>query len=286
MRANWLADEIRAMGAPVTEDSGWQSRGYELTAIQGIIFHHTASNPGSDPAGDINYIWHSSGNSLVPEYNVYISRSGMVYVGCSGKTNNAGEGGNNGNNSTCSRFPINWAPANGANGYGISIVMANNGVGEQYPTAQQDSAVKACAAVVRKAGFPVGNLNSHFEWTKRKIDPAGNSRYATGSNMWDMNKFRSDVQAAISGGPPQPSPEDDVPQLKKLCQIKGDNAIWLVLDNTRRWCPDSQTVNVQKSVYGIAAIDMLDPPTDLKVWGAPIGPMPTDKPRDEWGIPT
>lgn len=199
MRARWLFDAVRAYWVDVVADAGWENRGAELVACQGVVVHHTASNPGSDPAGDVNYIWHSSSNDLVPEYSSYISRSGTVYIGATGKTNNAGKGG-----------PTSWAPLDSANGYGLSVVMANNGVGEPYPIVQQDAAVAVVAAMCDFGNIPIGNVVAHREWAPtRKIDPAGTSRYATGSAMWDMDAFRDDVANLIAtGGEPDMTDEE------------------------------------------------------------------------------
>jgi hypothetical protein len=224
MRATWIADACRAYGAVVVEDPGWQSRGADLVACQGIVFHHTASNPGSDPGGDIHYIWHSTSNGLVPEYSIYISRSATVYVGCAGKTNNAGEGGNNANPNTCGRVPIPWCPGNSANGYGLSVVLANNGTGEPYPAVQQDAAIATLAALCDFGSIPVANIAAHQEWTKRKIDPAGNSRYATNAAMWNMDQVRADVAATITNGGQDLTDEQDAmlrDVQRRLIEIQG-----------------------------------------------------------------
>jgi hypothetical protein len=130
---------------------------------------------------------------------IYLARDGRVTVGAAGATNTSGKGG-----------PRHTAhgtiPLDSANKYVISIEAANNGVGEPWPTPQINAYIKMCAALCTAYGIGVGDCHAHFEWTSRKIDPAGNSKYATGGNSWDMNLFRSDV---FNNTIPPPDPGDD-----------------------------------------------------------------------------
>jgi N-acetylmuramoyl-L-alanine amidase len=200
--ALWLADVLRDAGLEIVETAGWQQRGRALTPM-GIVVHHTASNPGSDPDGDLAYI--NVSGPLVPEYNVYVSRSGVAYVCAAGACNHAGVGG-----------PYNTTsgmiPADSANSRTFAVVGANNGIGEQWPARQQDVLVETCAAICRQAGLKSTDVFAHWEWTTRKIDPAGNSLYAAGGAKWDMNRFRADV-ISVGTAPPVTPLEDTVPYL-------------------------------------------------------------------------
>jgi len=279
MRALWLADEIRKQGAKVVEYPGWQYVGGELIDIRGWFIHHTASYPRSDPNSDITLIWKTG--FLVPEYNVYISRTGLCYVGASGLCNHAGFGGNNGLSSS-GRKSISWLPSNSANAHTIGIVMANTGIGEIYPDVQQDAVLAVCRAVNKGAGCPNSQGLGHQEWTRRKIDPAGSSRWAVRSNMWNMDEFRKSVESS------SPLTEDEDEMVKALVQVKGDSAVWLYVNGFRFWMPDWNAVEVAKYLYDFKEIHLLDPAGDLRSYGVVTGPMPssgTDKRnRDVWGV--
>ena len=70
------------------------------------------------------------------------------------------------------------------------------GTGEPWPIAQQTAYVTLCKALCDAYGMdPTRDICAHFEWTDRKIDPAGPSDYATGSDSWDMDMFRADCAA-------------------------------------------------------------------------------------------
>jgi len=195
-----LADQLRAGGIPTREWSGWQSRardsgGYDPGYPAGIVVHHTASGPGSDPDGDCAYI--ATGADFAPVANLYLSRSGEVTVIAAGGCNHAGSGG-----------PVAWAPKDGANSRSIGIEAANRGDGsEPWPAIQTATYSELVAVLCAAYGIPVANVIAHFEWTNaspatygRKIDPAGPSPWAIGSGSWDMLAFRSDV----TGAPTEP----------------------------------------------------------------------------------
>jgi hypothetical protein len=69
--------------------------------------------------------------------------------------------------------------------------------------------VKLVQALGSAYNIAPAQVHSHFEWApSRKIDPAGESDYASGSDMWDMDEFRNDV--AVGFIPvPEPQPEGD-----------------------------------------------------------------------------
>jgi hypothetical protein len=134
----------------------------------------------------------------------HLARDGRWTVGAAGATNTSGVGG-----------PLlassGLIPQDAANRHVISIEAANAGTGEPWPLVQQQSYVLGVAALCRAYGllttFP--DVHAHHEWTSRKVDPAGESRYAAGSAKWDMGLFRADVAEAIDP-PPPPSTGDTV----------------------------------------------------------------------------
>lgn len=181
-----MADVLRAAGLRVMETPDWKTRGYPkwggYTAMPThVMVHHTAST--ASPPQDLNYILNSA---LSPIGNLYLDRGGVVWCVAAGQAVTNGKG---------SSAPWNGGvPDDAMNHYSISIEAANNGVGEMWPVAQTDAYVKLCKALCVAYGIPVEHVRAHHEWAPgRKIDPAGQSPYATGAAKWDMNKFRADV---------------------------------------------------------------------------------------------
>jgi hypothetical protein len=199
-----LADVCRRAGLFVHEHDGWQARargsgGYDHGRPTHVMVHHTASNPGSDPHGDVNYI--ATGASSAPISNLYLSRSGEVWVIAAGATNTNGEG---------QAWWPGGCPDDQMNTHAIGIEAANNGVGEPWPMAQQLAYTDLCAALCAAYAIDASLVRAHFEWTSRKIDPAGQSMYAGGSASWDMDTYRDDVTDELDHPEPTPpDPEED-----------------------------------------------------------------------------
>lgn len=200
MGAIWLhslPDVLRGVGLTVEEYAGWEIRsrssgGYD--ALLAVQVHHTASPPSSQPWEDQAWMWDNSPDA--PIGALYLARSGVWTIGAAGATNTSGKGG-----------PLQTSggtiPLDSANRYVLSIEAANDGVGEPWPQVQIDSYVRGVTALCDAYGLPywAGDVHAHFEWTSRKIDPAGPSPYAVGAASWDMNKFRSDLGVTT---PPPP----------------------------------------------------------------------------------
>ena len=227
MGSIWLTDlpaVIRAAGLKVTTWPGWEARankrgGYE--AIYGIAVHHTAGN--SDAPQDCRYMWDNA--ALKPIGAIHLARDGSVTVGAAGQTNCQGLGGP-------FRTTQGVIPKDRGNSYAIAIEAANNGIGEPWPQAQQDAYVTLCAALCGAYGLRAADVFAHHEWTTRKIDPAGPSRYGTGK--WGMDACRADVADAMT--PPQPpQPEDDHMTAAKVFRVKGDIAQFAVVGGMARW---------------------------------------------------
>lgn len=195
-----LADVVRDAALVCAEYPGWQTRarssgGYNTDCPTHVMVHHTASPSSWDGQRDADYI--ATGDPAAPLANLYIDRSGLVWVIAAGATNTNGKG-------------HDWwgggVPDNSMNSYAIGIEAGNNGTGEPWPPDQLAAYRTLVGALC--AGYRIENrcVRGHFEWTTRKIDPAGSSPYATGGASWDMDTFRADCCLA-----PAPSPEDDHP---------------------------------------------------------------------------
>jgi hypothetical protein len=191
-----LPDVISSAGLPVDVWPGWETRsrgsgGYDALLAVGV--HHDASSPASAFDALCSYVWGSADDE--PIGALYLWRDGRVRVGAAGATNTQGKGGPY----SCSGGTI---PLDEGNRYTISIEAGNNGVGEAWPQIMVEHYVELCSALCRAYKLdPSRDVVAHFEWTSRKIDPAGPSPYASGSASWNMPAFRRDVVAASAPTP-------------------------------------------------------------------------------------
>ena len=193
-----LAQVVRALGLVVQEEPGWQTRarssgGYSSGRPTHVMVHHTASGTASDGQADVNYCCYGSADK--PLANLYLARSGKVWVMAAGATNTNGKGG-----------PIDNVPADSMNTYAIGIEAGNSGTGEPWAPAQQDAYVQLVAGL--QAAYSIQYCRAHAEYAVgRKIDPAGPSAWAQGSATWDMNAFRRSVAQGATPTPPPPEDE-------------------------------------------------------------------------------
>lgn len=258
-----LPDVLRAAGLTVEVYPGWRLRsrssgGYDsLLAVQ---VHHTASR--TTPKNDMSWMWDNA-----PERPIgacHLARNGVWTVGAAGATNTSGKGG-----------PLKTSkgtiPLDAANRHVLSVEAANDGVGEAWPKVQQDSYVTGVNAFCRAygIGYDLGDVHGHFEWTDRKIDPAGPSKYATGRDSWNMDLFRSDVRNLST--PPTPTPDPEVIAMRILILKDAGNAAVLLTGHIATWL-DPARYKAFHTAYNIT-----DEPA-AKSWLANVvftGPLPT-----------
>lgn len=216
-----LDDWLRDAGLEVYEHPGWLTRsrssgGYD--DIHAIGLHHDASaiGRGREAAARAHFDLHE----FAPVGALALNRDGSWTVGAAGATNTQGKGGP----FRCSRATT---PLDAANRYWIAIEAGNNGLGEPWPTVQQDSYLRGVAAIVRglaeQGAYDAAARSyrrivldplidggvAHFEWTTRKIDPAGPARWHTTTDRymrWDMAAWRRDVAALLT----TPDEEEDM----------------------------------------------------------------------------
>lgn len=208
MRALWLADVLRSVGLTVVEEPGWQTRGKELDAIEGVFAHHTASPVTSKLAVDLHVVTNGNGVAPGPIAQVLLERgTGVAHIIASGKANHAGAGG-----------PWGWLPVSPpgqlsvANARTIGIECVNNGIGEAWAPDLVAALEIGSAAILRRIGQDAGRLVTHHEWAPtRKPDPAGptGGRIAPlpNSRTWDGNALRARVQGWLA----PPHPLDPIP---------------------------------------------------------------------------
>lgn len=216
-----LDDWLRDAGLEVHEDDGWRTRsrssgGYD--DIHAVGLHHDASaiGRGWEAAARAHFHLHE----FAPVGALALNRDASWTVGAAGATNTQGKGGPY----RCSRATT---PLDSANRYWIAIEAGNNGIGEPWPEDQQDSYQRGVAAIIRGLAEQgaydaaarayrrivldplVDGGIAHFEWTTRKIDPAGPARWHTTTDRymrWDMAAWRRDIASLITA----PVEEEDM----------------------------------------------------------------------------
>lgn len=216
MAIRWLtdmADVLRKAGLPVHEVDGWKTLsfpgwpGYQDGTPTHVMVHHSASNPSTDGAADVNYIINAKpwGGVIC---NLYLDRKGTFWIIAAGRTATNGGG------------EDTWGggvPKDMMNFYAISIEAANDGKGEPWPAVQTTNYVKGVAALCKAYKIPVAHVRAHAEWSPgRKIDPAGPSPWSASAHTWNMNAFRNSVAVAMGQQPapnqhPSPAPTPPPP---------------------------------------------------------------------------
>lgn len=244
MRAPWLAAALRGAGLKVVEQPGWQGRrpGYELTAIEGVVVHHTASPQRSTLATNLAVVTNGNGVAPGPIANLLLWRDGTWYCITDGKANHAGAGG-----------PWGWLPASPAgtlsvaNARTVGIEAVNDGVGEPWAAEMVLSYEIGVATILAWIGHGADRVLTHHEWApSRKIDPAGptGGRIATlpGTRTWSGDAFRARVAGWLT--PPAPTPPAPVPPAPPLTEDEDMPRPLIIVGNEdnkhdpRRWAWD------------------------------------------------
>ncbi|TMS00200.1 N-acetylmuramoyl-L-alanine amidase [Nonomuraea basaltis] len=168
-----LAKVARRTGCPVTEVSGWKTRGHgPQPEVDGVVCHHTAGwndmhvvrdgRPGLD--GPLSHIW--------------LRRDGRIFIVAAGRC---------------------WhnAPSlslGHTNSRSIGIEAENDGR-TAWPKVQLDAYKRLCAELCREFGLPVSTVKGHKEVNSSKPDP----------HSINMTSFRKDVAALLKGEPAAPA---------------------------------------------------------------------------------
>jgi N-acetylmuramoyl-L-alanine amidase len=241
-----LADVARTTGRPVVELNGWRTRtrggdpnGYAAGRPNHVMIHHTAESPVMDGRSSAEY--QAFRSSTAPIANLYVDRTGTVWVMAAGPTNTNGRGSTSSRDGTAAWDGAGVAD-NTMNSHAIGVELANNGVGELWTRPLVETAVELTRALQAAYGIPTDRVRGHHEWTRRKIDPAGPSPWATGRSSWNMNLFRADLGTT----PPPPTPDEGEPML--YVTNAGTGAIWVGDGITRRHVADEEEWNALRWV--------------------------------------
>jgi hypothetical protein len=234
--ANWL----RNAGLTVVEYQGWESRargsgGYSDYPLC-VMWHHTASPPSWDGQKDADYC--AVGDSDAPLSNLYIDRSGTVWVLAAGATNTNGKG-------KSINFSRGTVPADGMNSRAVGVEMGNDGIGERWPIAQVNSAFVVSNTMNSHLGNQPDDISTHqFYAPDRKIDPATTNVEGpwqpvscTSSGTWDRGSVQQECLARAGQPAPGPGPQPPQPPTLKdgemalLTRFTPDNSIWIVAED-------------------------------------------------------
>jgi hypothetical protein len=185
---------------------------------EGVLCHHTASPAGTSDRVDLQCILAGNSDAPGPISQLYIGRSGTVYIVAAGRANHGGGG---------RRPGVDTGPGCASmNALLLGIEAGNNGVGERWPDVQTTVYAKVVAALCAHYGWSITNDVYLHATTgppnggcNSKIDPAGPWQLQpalVGSTTWDLGVWRNfciDQQGSpVPPIPPspQPIPEEDI----------------------------------------------------------------------------
>lgn len=231
VRLDALPDYLAQWKVPFFLYPDWQTRSRssgDFVEVMAVGTHHTASS--ATPERDLGWMYRNSPDR--PIGGGLLDRTGLFTLGSVRATNTQGRGGPY----LTSRGVI---PKDAGNTRIFSIEAANNGIGEQWPTSQIESYHRLCCALIEcisettpGPALQVGDILAHFEWAPgRKFDPAGNSPYAPGGALWNMDDFRRDVYTTLHPPAPLtplPTSETDMPA---VLDVDGD---YYIVDGFRK----------------------------------------------------
>lgn len=230
MTYRWLTDldvALQRWGVPYVEvmdwptdytgTGDWRTRGRPASTGQfnpaGILCHHTASPVGTSDEADLNAILWGNGSAPGPISQLYIGRTGVVYLVAAGRANHGGQGIRPHVDSGCADM----------NAALLGIEAGNAGTGaERWSDALIQSYARTVAALAVYYGWtreqvylhattgpPGGGCNS-------KIDPAGPwlMQPDIGGATWNLGtwvQYVVDLAIAEHGSTPTPPLEDEMP---------------------------------------------------------------------------
>lgn len=168
-----LADVARRTGYPVTEVTGWKTRGHgPQPEVQGIVCHHTAGPAAGGDYPSLAVVRSGRPGLDGPLSQFGLGRSGRIYVIAAGR---------------CWHNAPSTSPMHD-NSSSIGIEAENNG-SQPWPTEQLDAYRRLCAELCKEFGLPASRVKAHREVNTSKPDP----------HHVDMNDFRAAVTALIKG---------------------------------------------------------------------------------------
>lgn len=181
----WLPDVLKAAGLKVALIDGWENRGRsEMGSIKGVMCHHTVG-PKTGNMPSLKTLINGRPDLSGPLAQLGLGRDGTFYVIAAGRANHAGGGA--------------WQGFTSGNTNFIGIEAENTGMSNDFPwpEVQMDAYRRGVAAILKHVGQGSIMCCGHKEYALplgRKPDP-----------LFDMNVFRSEVDAIMQGTAPPPN---------------------------------------------------------------------------------
>lgn len=226
---------------------GWKTYGHGTPGpVEGVVCHHTAGPPTGDTPS-LNTVVYGRSDLPGPLCNLYLSRSGEVYLVAAGIGYHAGD------------TVVGWGDNNSA----IGIEAEATGV-DPWPKSQYDAYARLCASLAAYYHLPLEHVAGHKEVCNppgRKIDP-----------NFDMNAFRSAVRSgggvpeqaakdfpddeenqmfiffdAVDVTPPAPTPDPDAPHVEH-------HTVWEYRFHGQRTCEAGGGSNIAKSAWACFSV--------------------------------
>lgn len=194
-----LATIARRTGYPVVEVQGWKTRTRPggMSDVRTITVHHTGNGGAKGNYPSLRVVRDGRPGLPGPLAQYGLGVDGTIFVIAAGKSNHAGKS----------------RKADYANSHAIGIEAEAEGVPgprQEWPSAQRDSCVRLCRALVDAfTGVDVADVRGHKETAfppGRKSDP-----------LFDMPTFRSEVARCDLTQPrrePDDMSADDVKAIK------------------------------------------------------------------------
>lgn len=204
--------EIGYSSADPTGAPDWRTRGRPASTgpfnPTGVLCHHTASPAGTSDHTDISCILAGNSSAPGPISQLYLGRTGTVYLVAAGRANHGGSGIRPGIDSSCADM----------NAALVGIEAGNNGIGEVWGDALTTVYAEVVAALCAFYGWPVEAVYLHattgppYGGCNSKIDPAGpwQRQPDIGSATWDLETWRQFVTEMGGASPVPPRPQGDL----------------------------------------------------------------------------
>ena len=294
-----LADILYGAGLSIVEYGDWKTRargsgGYDAMPLC-VMWHHTASPQSWDGQKDADYC--AVGDSDAPLANLYIDRSGTVWILAAGATNTNGKG----KSITFSRGTV---PNDSMNTRALGVELGNDGVGEMWSRVQVDAMFTVSNICNSVFGNRADDVSSHqFYAPDRKIDPATTNvegpwkpTSCTSSDSWDRASIQSECLARASQPlPPQPSEDDDMAYpCEGIWTYTGADAINGALyavysGGYKVWITDNDSLAAKQALLTLHAVPSgVQGQSDramFAAFGPVVGPVPNDG-TDAYGLPS
>lgn len=200
--------EVGYQPADPTGATSWKDRGRPPSTgpfhPEGVLCHHTASPAGTSDHTDIACILAGNSSAPGPISQIYIGRTGVVYLIAAGRANHGGKGIRPGIDSGCQDM----------NAALCGIEAGNNGVGEHWSDNMTTVYGRVVAALCAFYGWGIDAVYLHATTgppsggCNSKIDPAGpwQREPDIGSATWSLDVWR---QFCIDvGGLPAPGEDE------------------------------------------------------------------------------